>query len=127
MASNVLSDSLLSPPASLIETYKSDINKFVTWLAHVGEKCGFHLSKSKQIMSEPSDDSAGTRIPRLKGKARRLARDVDRAAQKPTSIIKTLPLRDFIPLVKRIAHVTKPPLQIPSSIIKKLERAVDLR
>jgi hypothetical protein len=78
-------------------------------------------------MSEPSDDSAETRIPRSKGEARKLARDADQAAQKPISITKTLPLRDFIPLAERIAHFMKPPPQIPSSIIKKLERAIDLR
>jgi len=127
MASNDLPDSLPSLPASFIETYKSDTNKFVTWLAIAGEKCGFRLSSSKQIVSEPSDGSAETKVSGLKGRARKLAKEANRAVQNPISITKTLPLRDFIPLAKRIASFTKPRPQIPLSVIKKLERAIDLR
>lgn len=47
--------------------------------------------------------------------------------QKSTFITKTLPLKDFIPLAKGIASFMKPRPQIPLSIIKKLERAIDLR
>jgi hypothetical protein len=127
MASNVLPDSLPSLPASFIETYKSDTTKFVTWLTIAGENCGFRLSSSKQIVSEPSDDSVETKIPGLKGRARKLAKDANRALQKSTLVTKTLPLKDFIPLAKRIASFTKPRPQIHLSIIKKLERAIDLR
>jgi hypothetical protein len=133
-ASQGLSDAL---PGSLIDSYiqyKSDTDYFTTWLAHVGQRCGYHLFGSYEALSQSVDRSAEKKTIKLKGKARKLAKDAGsidlgsaqpQPSQKP--IPKTLRLRDFIPLATHIASFTKPPVSVPRPVVKKLRRAINLR
>ncbi|KAF7509991.1 hypothetical protein GJ744_007305 [Endocarpon pusillum] len=106
--------------------YKDLTRSFATWLAGTGERCGFRLSTAKQTTTRPPELSSEKANPRLKGRARKLARDADKKAQNKSSLTKTLLLKDFIPLAKYIAS-SKPPPHVPSSVVTKLERAIDLR
>lgn len=128
MAQNALPDSSASLPSSLIDSYKqykNDTDYFATWLANMGEKCGFRLSTSDQTTSQTPDPPAQKAGPRLKGKARQLARDAEEADSK--LVATTLLVRDFIPLANRIAHFKKPRVLVPALVVKKLERAITLR
>lgn len=130
-----MQESLPSLPSSLIDSYrqyKSDTNSFTNWLVNVGTKSGFRLPSSTpetpQIPPPPPQKSG----PRLKGKDRKLAKEA--AKNDPASVssdsdrmTKVLPLRDFPELARHIASITNPPIQVPQSIIKKLERAIALR
>ena len=126
MAENDL-PSLPPPLADSYRHYKDLTCSFATWLAGTGERCGFRLSTSKQTTTRPPELTSHKANPRLKGKARKLARDADKNAQNKNSSTKTLLLKDFIPLAKHIASSTKPPPHVPSSVLMKLERAIDLR
>ncbi len=121
---------LPSLPPSLVDSYrhyKDLTSSFTTWLASTGERCGFRLSTCKQASNHPPEPSAQKANSRLKGKARKLARDADKTAQITKALTKTLLLKDFIPIAKHIASSTKPPQYTPSSVLTKLQRAIDLR
>ncbi len=121
---------LPSLPPSLVDSYrqyKDLTSSFTTWLASTGEKYGFRLSACKPATTHTPEPSTHKANPRLKGKARKLARDADKTAQNTKSLTKTLLLKDYIPLAKHIVSSTKSPQYIPSSVLTKLQRAIDLR
>ena len=123
-------DSLPSLPLSLVDSYKqykSDNENLATWLANIGGQCGYRLSISNQTTSQSADLSARKTTTRLKGKARKHAREAEANMQNPKIVAKTLPLKDYIPLARHIASFAKPPVAVPLSVIKKLGRGITLR
>lgn len=138
MAQTNLPQSSVSLPEHLIDTYKqykNDTGFVSTWLGIVGDKCGYNLYSNDQATPKPPVPTPGSAksVPRLKGKARKLAKDAEQkekilAQERANSEIasKTLTLRDFVPLAKHIA-TSKPPVVVPGSFLKKLERAISLR
>jgi hypothetical protein len=80
MASSIFPDCSPSLPENLIDSYKqdkSDTDCFAKWLANIGEKCGYRLSINRQTTAQSADSPFQKQTPRLKGKARKLARNVD--------------------------------------------------
>lgn len=112
--------------------YKADTNFFTTWLANIGQKCGYRLSLPDDKKEPQPASSAPKTAPRLKGKERKLKKQAAKkdpedepSSQKPAA--NSLLLRDFIPIAKRIASSSSPKVVIPRPVVKKLERAINLR
>lgn len=101
--------------------YKEDTNRVASWLAETGQKCGYSLNSD-------APESAPT-TGRLKGKARKEAREKERAqaAETTTSAVRrTLTANDFIGLAQRIAN-HKPIVKVPRLILGLLRSAINLR
>jgi hypothetical protein len=124
-----------SLPDSLILSYKqhkSDTDLVATCLANVVEQCGFRLSTSNQTAPQAPEVLAQKRTPRLKGKARKLAKEAEKSHQtsaQPQAKIKakTSLLKDYIPLAHRTVSFTTPAVLVPGSVVQKLEQAIHLR
>jgi hypothetical protein len=124
-----------SLPDSLILSYKqhkSDTDLVATWLANSGEQCGFRLLTSNQTTSQAPEVLAQKKTPRLKGKARKLAKEAEKSnqpsAQSQAKIkAKTLLLKDYMPLAYRTVSFTTPAVLVPGSVVQKLEPAIHLR
>jgi hypothetical protein len=123
MLLNVLTSSYLQ--------YKADTDTVASWLASTAKKCGYApdlLEKEKVGQNQPSK--------RLKGKARKQAREAAKCAQEeselepgkpapgPTYIIA---IKDFTGLAEYIASFTRPPVRVPKPIVAAIDRAISLR
>ncbi|PQE07346.1 Ank-repeat mbp1 protein [Rutstroemia sp. NJR-2017a WRK4] len=89
---------LLPFPAISYKRYKDDTSTFVKWLAETAQSC-----RSETIGSTPTTESAKEGGARLKGKARKLAKEKARTANNKTSAAK--PDNDEIPAAKPENHV----------------------
>ena len=70
---------------STYKQYKTDTDKIATWLAETAKKCGYK-SASNGVSGPGSDDAAQTsKQPKLKGRARKLARDAAAAEKKASA------------------------------------------
>src|SRR5271155_3659171 len=69
---------------STYKQYKADTDKITTWLAETAKKCGYKSPFSDpKAPGESVADQRG-KPPKLKGRARKLARDAAAAAEKKT-------------------------------------------
>lgn len=101
------------------QTYKEDTNAFLTWLAQTAE------SRGQQHDSESNTDT--TSKPRLKGRARKAAREA--AAKKLDDSVESrrLSLEDFTACAKTISEARDPVVTISPSILAVAHRALALR
>ena len=100
--------------------YKEDTNRVITWLAETAQKCG-HPLKVEAPASHPSG--------RLKGKARKQAREIERAegSETTTSALRhTIAVNEFTGLAQWIAN-HKPSVKVPPLILRLFESAIALR
>ena len=100
--------------------YKDDTNRVASWLAETAQKCGYSLKLDAPVSRPPG---------RLKGKARKEAREKERAqsAEAITSAVRhTLTVDDFVDLAQRIAN-HNPNIKVPSLILGLLRSAINLR
>lgn len=131
----ILSDFLKSS----LKIYKDDTDIIATWLAVTAKRCGYSsdlldrtdpLSFSKPIPPQSSN--------RLKGKARKQARDAAAAQESRTTPSKatdnppakasyTIKVQDFTALAGYIASSSKPVIKVPGSVVETLNRAIELR
>ncbi|KEQ58310.1 uncharacterized protein M437DRAFT_59780 [Aureobasidium melanogenum CBS 110374] len=110
--------------------YKEDTDSVATWLASTAKQCGYALD----CLTRPGDDLSSQKGPRLKGKARKLAKAATSAKSKSSestahsgSTTYTIAVKDFIPLAEYIVAFQRPPVRIPSSFVRVLDRAIALR
>ncbi|RAH76013.1 hypothetical protein BO86DRAFT_426094 [Aspergillus japonicus CBS 114.51] len=116
--------------------YKSDTDAVATWLVATAKSCGFPvdtLGASVNTTSPPSTEPTGP-SKRLKGKARKLAREAATKAASSGSQSTTsqnakhiLALKDFVDLAEYIAVSTKPVVRVPASFVAVLDRAISVR
>lgn len=126
---------------SSLKTYKDDTNSIATWLAVTAKQCGYPsdlLDQTDISSSSSSKPSSSQSSSRLKGKARKQARDAaaaqgnrsgpskiaDSPPAKPSYIIK---VRDFTTLAEYIVGFTKPVIKVPAHLVNALDRAIELR
>lgn len=124
---------------SSYKTYKEDTSYIATWLANTAKQCGY--SADLLDRNDAVNSSKATQAPtRLKGKARKKAKDAATAgvpssstatispatteSSAPTYAIK---IKDFISLAEYVVGSTKPLVSVPGSLVKALNRAIALR
>lgn len=97
--------------------YKADSQAVASWLVTTAERCGYQLPPSEKT-------KASTKSPRLKGKARKMARERENAAPERPSHPYLLKMDDFIPLAQRIADCRKPRILVPATFAYHLQQAI---
>ncbi|EXJ91614.1 hypothetical protein A1O3_00162 [Capronia epimyces CBS 606.96] len=115
--------------ASSYLQYKSDTDHVATWLATTAKRCGFAADLLTASETEPSQ-----KAPKLKGRARMLAKQAAKA-NKPTTQpaaaskppVYTIPIKEFLPMAQYISGFGKPPIKVPNSFVRILDRAIALR
>lgn len=122
---------------SSYKTYKEDTKAIATWLAVNAKKCGYSDDLLDRLGAANSAKVAQA-PPRLKGKARKKAQNavneasstnsaptaVPSGSETPTYIIK---VKEFVSLAEYIVACTKPLVQVPTSLVNALDRAILLR
>jgi hypothetical protein len=104
--------------------YKTNTDAVATWLLATAQKygCRDYDSSDKPL--------AASTAPRLKGKARKVAREADAAAGKqsrPSARTYRIEIKDFIKLAQYIAKSTKPQIKVPGSVVRDLQQAIHMR
>lgn len=112
---------------SSYKQYKSDTNTIGNWLVTTAKNYGYqldHLLNPRSIEEETQVESP--RRPRLKGKARKAAKE-----QKPIDSVDDekhpLSTKDFVPLADYIAKKSKGILDLSLDFADRLDRAINLR
>jgi hypothetical protein len=114
--------------------YKDDTNHVASWLATTAKRCGY---PSDLLTSAAAKKDAQT-APKLKGRARKLARDAAKASPSKQPALQskdetrakniyTIARKDFVTLADFIASYNKPTVQVPAAILTLLNRAIALR
>lgn len=106
--------------SSRYKRYKADSQAVASWLITAAEKCGYQLPPSDKAV-------ANTTSPRLKGKARKLAREGKNAASEKPSRPYLLKMDAFIPLAQRIANCKRPRILVPATFAYSLQQAITER
>jgi len=113
---------------SKYQRYKNDTNVVATWLANTSKALGYSTL-------EPSVSIATAKSGRLKGKARKQAKQQqapppvstssgNETAKKPNYVID---IKDFVPMAELIATAAEKPFEVPSSIHIALDRVIWVR
>ncbi|CAD0096497.1 unnamed protein product [Aureobasidium mustum] len=108
--------------------YKEDTDSVATWLASTARRCGYSFDLLTTV-AKPASQTA----PRLKGKARKLAKvaastkNESLESKQSGTTTYTIAVKDFIPLAEYIAAFQQPPVKVPSSFVRVLDRAITLR
>lgn len=122
---------------SSYKTYKEDTKAIATWLAVNAKRCGYSDDLLDRLGAANSA-KATQAAPRLKGKARKKAQNTIKEASStgsapivvpsksktPTYIIK---IKEFVSLAEYIVACTKPLIQVPTTLVRVLDRAILLR
>lgn len=128
---------------SSFKTYKDDTDSIATWLAVTAKKCGYSsdlldrtdTSTSSSLSTKPTPSQSSNR---LKGKARKQARDAETAqgrqpetsqpaSNPPARASYIIKVREFTTLADYIVGFTKPVIKVPASLVNTLNRAIELR
>ena len=114
---------------STYKQYKADTDKVATWLAETARKCGYIADVDDPVV----------KVPKLKGRARKLARDAAAAEKKesplspngpgktPESKRYTVRVKDFVPMAEAIAKSNDASLKIPKSFVNLIKRCIQTR
>ena len=123
---------------SRYKQYKTDTEKIATWLAQAATKCGYQ-SRSESSSSPSAEDAAHhSKQPKLKGRARKLARDAaaaekkasaggPNAKEKGTEQKHVVTVREFELMAEHIAKSEDASLKIPKGFIKLIKRCIMTR
>ncbi|KAI5306217.1 hypothetical protein KEM56_001807 [Ascosphaera pollenicola] len=104
--------------------YKLDTDNVAEWLAHTARRCGYASDLLKAKFSQGTSLANGGN--RLKGKARKLAKDASTA--KSSAKTYTIAIKEFIDLAEFIAsHSKNAQVKIPETFAASLRRAIDIR
>ena len=129
---------------SSYKQYKTDTDKITTWLADTAHKCGYKSpSPSNPTASgnKNTSDQQNGKPPKLKGRARKLARDAAAAAEKnkgtpqlspansASDRAKTtkVPVREFEVMAEHIARSKDPAPSVPRGFINLIKRCIKKR
>ena len=124
----MLPDFLLSS----YKNYKTDTTKIACWLAENAGKCGW---TSPNDIAPTGDTTKDAKAPRLKGRARKLARDAAAAEKKHQTSVKNsdteLPkhiirIRDFVPMAACIAK-NGSSIRITNGFLNLIKRCIMAR
>jgi hypothetical protein len=126
-------------------TYKSDTDYVANWLATTASRCGYVFealdrdqAQSKQfgvpISTQPVSQT-GTGVPRLKGRARKLARDASAKGtpqsteqeKSAPSKVYTIPIKSFTILASHIVAHRKLRVKVPAVMRIRIDRAIAYR
>jgi hypothetical protein len=126
---------------STYKQYKTDTDKITTWLAETAKKCGYQspFSDPKALGESVADQSE--KPPKLKGRARKLARDAAAAAaekkmlassaaeanEKAKETKYTVPVCEFEVMAEHIANSQDTSLKIPRGFINLMKRCIKTR
>lgn len=126
--------------AGSYKRYKEDTNVFATWLSKTAKACGYEPPGSKDSEKNPVNASK-VNVPtpqgaRLKGKARKEAKLAAASNDGPSkdAVQANVPVTrytmrtiDLLEQAKVIANFTKPRIQMPLSILRVVQRAIQAR
>ena len=107
-------------PAALIDTYqqyKQDTQKTLRWLVESAQKCGYHA---------PESLNGADKAPRLKGRARKVAKEAASSDTAPKAAKRVVRVQALVPMVKAIASSEKP-CRISTGLIKLFRRCLRAR
>ncbi|CZR66882.1 uncharacterized protein PAC_16783 [Phialocephala subalpina] len=115
---------------STYKRYKHDTSKFIKWLFENGQKCGYKTPVSGA--AKPQQEQVPAAKPRLKGKARKEAKQAAKATPsadpndgRPAAEHRLVPPKELLPLAKAI--VNSKMVTIPSDIIRSGLSAISAR
>jgi hypothetical protein len=124
---------------STYKQYKTDTDKITTWLAETAKKCGYKsASFDREASGENAPDQNG-KPAKLKGRARKLARDAAAAEKKVPAASSgdantkgaekkfTVPVREFEIMAEHIAKSQDASLKIPRGFINLMKRCIKTR
>ena len=112
--------------------YKADTDKIATWLAEAAMKCGWAEANTGNGASSIQSGKP----PKLKGRARKLAREAAAAGKATPSPSKNAPasvpvykvrVKDFVPMAQMIANAGESSVRIPAVVIKVIKRCITTR
>lgn len=115
--------------------YKADTDKIATWLAETAKKCGWIEANA----AEGASATNSSKPTKLKGRARKLAREAaaaGKAAPSPSDVGKSgsakaqkyvVRTKDFVPMAKFIANASDDSLRIPSGFMNLIKRCITTR
>ena len=118
--------------SSRYSTYKADTDKIASWLAENAAKCGWTAPTDVPRNGGAPQDA---KVPKLKGRARKLARDAAAAEKKvPSPSEKTDPelprhiirIKDFVPMAACIAKHSSS-IRISSGFLNLIKRCIMAR
>jgi hypothetical protein len=107
--------------------YKKETDFFITWLVSAAVRCGYSVHpQAEPVTVAEADASKG---PRLKGKARKLARQKETAASlsEATPKSKKLTIAALLDCANQIATAKSSSAQVPHTVYKSLLMAIKLR
>ena len=115
-------------PECLIDSYKqykSDTDRIVTWLVENAEACGFTPSSNRSILQHNASnvDPEMSKI-RLKGRARKLARDAAAQEKKKLPQNYAVRMKDFVIMAKAITTCQRPRLMVPKTLTDIFRRTI---
>ena len=131
------------------QRYKQDTTQFTTWLSKAAIACGFNPAKFTKLTdasAQPSIKSKAqpdSKAPKLKGRARKLARDAlaqevkaraeaeakksrEDKADKPT-IRYAVTSKELLAQAKQVASSRDPTITVPQTVLFVLKRAIQAR
>ncbi|KAF6235008.1 hypothetical protein HO173_006938 [Letharia columbiana] len=117
------------------QTYKQDTDSIAKWLAVKAKQCGYPADLLSPTVPPTSLHQPARPSQRLKGAARKKAKDVAKEDAAPLKDLQisadapkyTIQVKDFVTLAECIARFTKPAVEVPATLARALNRAVELR
>ncbi|KAG9714423.1 hypothetical protein KCU73_g16216, partial [Aureobasidium melanogenum] len=110
--------------------YKEDTDSVAAWLASTAKQCGYPLN----LLTRPGDNLSSQKRSKLKGKALQLAKtatstkdESPESTARSGSTTYTIAIKHFIPLAEHIVAYQTPPVKVPTTLVKSLDRAIALR
>ena len=113
--------------SSVYLAYKKDNQNFARWLVNSAAGCGFDLKLLDKAADHERSESA--KVPKLSGRARKLARDAEKQhAKKVTSrTIYRIAVPDYTVLATHIVKSGSRKLEISERVVKLLARLIAAR
>lgn len=114
-------------------TYKKDTDAVANWLATTAERCGFspEVLKDSDKTSDRTPPLAQLEVEstRLKGKARKLAREATAKEVTKSAPLRTytIPIKSFTRLASQIVSSSTPKIKVPAVLGTILDRAIAFR
>ena len=107
------------------QQYKADTEKIATWLAETAKHCGWAEANEANGTTNIQSNKA----PKLKGRARKLARDAAAAekagAPSKKNVAKEqmyiIRMKDFVPMAQLIAHATDSAIKMLPAACMRLD------
>ncbi|KAK9235391.1 hypothetical protein V1525DRAFT_271654 [Lipomyces kononenkoae] len=111
-----------APLVSVYQRYKQDTDAVASWLASTAKACGYPAD----LLASKSWDAAQPKSGRLKGNARKAAREAGTEVP-PKASKYIVALKDFLPLARFIAQYRDPLVPVPDSFSTTINRLITTR